>query len=62
MIIRLLKSIDLYGKIPKGLSEPTDSGAIMSVATIVLLVLLLFNELIVSAAFENLRRSTSPWT
>ena len=47
MIVRLLKSIDLYGKLPKGLAEPTDSGAIVSIITIVFLILMLFSELIV---------------
>jgi hypothetical protein len=42
---KFLKSIDLYGKLPKDLAESTSSGAIMSVVTFVFLGLLLFTEI-----------------
>ena len=47
MIFRFLKSIDLYGKLPKGIAEPTSSGAIVSMVTIVLMTLMLIYEIIV---------------
>ena len=45
--MKLFKSIDLYGKLPKGLAEPTNSGAVVSVFTMVALGLLIFTEIIV---------------
>jgi hypothetical protein len=47
MISRILKSVDLYGKLPKGLAEPTSSGAIVSMITMVVLTLMIISELIV---------------
>ena len=44
---RFLKAIDLYGKIPKGLAEPTDSGAIVSIVTMSLISLMILTEVIV---------------
>lgn len=45
--MKLLKAIDLYGKIPKGLAEPTNSGAVVSIITLILLGLMIINEVIV---------------
>ena len=45
--MKLLKTIDLYGKLPKGLAEPTDSGAVMSILTIIFLFMMVLSELIV---------------
>jgi hypothetical protein len=45
--MKLLKAIDLYGKVPKGLAEPTSSGAVVSVLTLIFLGLMIFNEFIV---------------
>ena len=45
--MKLLKSIDLYGKLPKGLAETTSFGALMSVITMVFLGLMIFSEFIV---------------
>ncbi|CAK93028.1 unnamed protein product (macronuclear) [Paramecium tetraurelia] len=42
--MKLLKSIDLYGKVPKGLAEPTSSGAVVSIITLILLALMIINE------------------
>jgi hypothetical protein len=57
MISRILKSVDLYGKLPKGLAEPTSSGAIVSMITMVVLTLMIISELIVKiknlSQFEN---------
>ena len=47
MIFRFFKAIDLYGKIPKGLAEPTNTGAAVSVVTLVCLALLVMSEFIV---------------
>lgn len=46
MISKILKSVDLYGKLPKGLAEPTSSGAIVSMITMVVLTLMIISELI----------------
>lgn len=46
--MKLFKSIDLYGKLPKGLAEPTNSGAVLSVFTMIALALLIFTEIIVA--------------
>jgi len=46
--MKLFKAIDLYGKIPKGLAEPTSSGAVVSIVTLLLLALLLVTEFTVS--------------
>ena len=45
--MKLLKSIDLYGKLPKGLAETTSFGALMSVITMIFLGLMIFSEFIV---------------
>jgi len=47
MIGRFFKTIDLYGKLPKGLSEPTNSGAVVSVVTMVVLTLMVLTEIFV---------------
>lgn len=47
MILKFFKAIDLYGKIPKGLAEPTSTGAAVSVVTLVCLALLIMSEFIV---------------
>ncbi|CAD8059257.1 unnamed protein product [Paramecium primaurelia] len=44
--MKLLKAIDLYGKIPKGLAEPTSSGAVVSIITLILLGLMIMSEVI----------------
>ncbi|CAD8068774.1 unnamed protein product [Paramecium sonneborni] len=44
--MKLLKAIDLYGKIPKGLAEPTSSGAVVSIITLIFLGLMIMNEVI----------------
>jgi len=46
--MKLFKHIDLYGKLPKGLAEPTNSGAVVSVFTMVTLALLILTEVVVS--------------
>lgn len=48
--MKLLKAVDLYGKIPKGLAEPTSSGAIVSIITLVFLVLMILSEFTVLSA------------
>lgn len=45
--MKLLKSIDIYGKIPKGLAEPTSSGAVVSIITLLFLGLMIVNEFLV---------------
>ena len=55
--MKLLKAIDLYGKIPKGLAEPTSSGAVVSIITLIFLGLMIMNEVIVLNNFYNFFRN-----
>lgn len=56
-LMKLLKAIDLYGKIPKGLAEPTSSGAVVSIITLIFLGLMIMNEVIVLNNNYHLYRS-----
>ena len=40
-----VKKLDLYRKIPKDLTQPTTTGAVISVCCVSFIVLLLFSEL-----------------
>lgn len=57
ILMKLLKAIDLYGKIPKGLAEPTSSGAVVSILTLIFLGLMIMNEMIVFNKFYYFYRN-----
>jgi hypothetical protein len=59
MIGKFFKKVDLYGKLPSGLAEPTMSGAAVSMVTMAFLALMVISELIVNI-LNNIVRNMFP--